>query len=430
MDARIIRGATLPGNAAYEAVPADVVIEDERVVHVAPAGAADAGGRTVTEATGLLLLPGLVDIQVHFREPGTPEAEDVASGAAAAASGGMTAVVMMPNTTPPLDNVDIVRAVLRSGDSAPVEVHTSACITRGRAGEELVDVDALHAAGVRVFTDDGNSVMNARLMRQALRATTRLPGMVVSQHCEDESLVAGGAVNEGPVAERFQVGGRPAVAEEIIVARDIALAADTGGRYHVLHLSAAGSLEQVRRAKAAGLAVTCEVTPQHLVLTETAVERLGTHGKMNPPLRTDADVESLRMGLVDGTVDAVATDHAPHAPDRKAAPLADAPPGMLGVETAASVVWTHLVHPGIISAARAVEVLSSRPAAIVGLADHGGPITAGMTANLCLFDPAHRWTVAPEDMASRSRNDPFAGEELTGRAVLTLLRGTPTLDRL
>ncbi|CAN5175303.1 dihydroorotase [soil metagenome] len=422
MATRILRGATVVDGWTAPR-QADVVIDGDRITTVVPAGQAPSSGASVSDVTGLLLMPGLVDIQVHFREPGAPDAEDIASGSRGAAAGGMTAVVMMPNTTPPLDSADIVANVLASAADAVVDVHTSACLSVGRGGERLVDFSALHAAGVRIFTDDGNVLADAGLMRDALIASTTLPGMVVSQHAEDESLVAGGAINDGPTARRLGVGGRPREAEEVIVARDVALARMTGGRYHVLHLSTSLALAHVRRARAEGVRVTCEVTPQHLVLTEGDVERLGTSGKMNPPLRTAEDVDALRVGVADGTVDAIATDHAPHAPDRKALPLDQAPPGMLGVETAAAVVWTHLVRPGLLSPTQAVQLLSVRPAAIAGLHRHGGPVVGDRPANLCLLDPAASWVVAPEQMASRSLNSPFAGDTLTGRVRLTIRDG-------
>jgi dihydroorotase len=423
----LLRGAVRV-DAEGDEVPVDVRVEGRDVAAVGPAGALPAGGAAVVDATGLLLLPGLVDIQVHFREPGATEAEDIASGAAGAAAGGVTAVVMMPNTTPAIDAVDVVREVLDIGRRATVDVHTAAALTVGRRGEQPVDHAALHAAGVRIFTDDGDAVMDSALLRGALEASTRLPGMVVAQHAEDARLVAGGALTEGPVAEALGVRGRPAEAEEVVVARDLALARLTGGRYHVLHLSTARALDLVRRARAEGVRATCEVTPQHLVLTAEDVPRLGTSGKMNPPLRTDGDVAALRRGLAEGAVDAVATDHAPHAPERKALPLAEAPPGMLGVETAAAVVWTHLVGPGVLSRRRAVEVLSRTPARIAGLERHGGPVAAGRPANLCLLDPAARWVVDPAALASRSRNTPWAGDELVGRVVCTLVDGRVVHD--
>ncbi len=427
MNPLVLRGATVVDPDGSR--PADVLVQEGVVTALLEPGGDVPGGTTVHDVSGCLVMPGLVDIQVHFREPGRTEAEDIASGAEGAVRGGMTAVVMMPNTSPALDRVDVVRDVLAAAAGAPVDVATSACLSVERAGERLVDFDALHAAGVRVFTDDGDTLASARLMREALRTTTRLPGMVVSQHCEDPTLVAGGAINEGAAADRLGVGGRPAVAEEVIVARDLALAADTGGRYHVLHMSSGRSLAHVARARAAGVAVTCEVTPQHLVLTDDDVERLGADGKMNPPLRRPEDVAALRRGLVDGVVDAIATDHAPHPPGEKARGVAEAPPGMLGTETAAAVVWTHLVTPGLLHPQRAVEVLSTTPARIAGLEGHGQPVRPGSPANLCVLDPAERWVVDADALASRSRNSPFAGQELTARVRMTIRRGEVVHDR-
>lgn len=422
----ILRGGTVVNPDGQS--PGDVVVRDGMIADVVAPGADVGATLDERDVSGCLVMPGLVDIQVHFREPGGTSAEDIASGSAGAAAGGMTAVVMMPNTAPAIDSVEVVRDVLAAGRGAPVDVHTSACLSVGRAGERLVDFDALHAEGVRVFTDDGDVLANAQLMREALEATTRLPGMVVSQHCEDPHLVAGGAINEGAHHADLGVGGRPREAEEVIVARDVALARLTGGRYHVLHLSTSLALAHVRRAKAEGVRVTCEVTPQHLVLTEADVARLGPNGKMNPPLRTSVDVAALRQGVADGGVDAIATDHAPHPPEAKARGLADAPPGMLGVETAASVVWTHLVGPGIISPSRAVEVLSTVPARIAGLDGHGHPVAPGNPATLCVLDPSEEWVVTPEAMASRSLNSPFAGDTLRGRVRLTVRRGEITHD--
>lgn len=418
----ILRGGTVvDGQSDSGAV--DVVMSDGQIEVVLPAGQASTTSTTVIDVSGQLIVPGLVDIQVHFREPGGTQAEDIHSGARSAAHGGVTAVVMMPNTTPTIDTPEMVRDVLHIGHRAPIDVHTSAALSVGRRGEQLVDFDALYGAGVRIFTDDGNALMNTELMRQALHATTTLPGMVVSQHAEDESLVAGGAINEGPIAAQLGVKGRPAEAEEIVVARDVVLARLTGGRYHVLHLSTALALSHIVRARSQGVAITCEVTPQHLVLTEDDVPRLGTTGKMNPPLRTRADVKALRTAVMNGSVDAIATDHAPHAPEQKALPLADAPPGMLGVETAAAVVWTHLVLPGLLTPSQAVMLLSVRPARIAGLTRHGRPVQPGEPANLCVFDPAEEWVVDPDRLSSRSRNSPFAGDRLTGRAVMTLVDG-------
>ncbi|HCB33812.1 MAG TPA: dihydroorotase [Acidimicrobiaceae bacterium] len=372
-------------------------------------------------------MPGFVDIQVHFRTPGAPESETIASGCAAAAAGGVTACVMMANTEPAIDSVEMVAEVMAAAVGAPCDVRTSAAVTVGRAGERTVDFAALHAAGVRVFTDDGDAVADAELMAAALTATTQLAGAVVSQHAEDPALVAGGVVNAGPVAERLGVAGRPAEAEERIVARDIELARRTNGRYHVLHLSTAAALRRVVAAKAEGLRVSAEVTPQHLVLTEDDVERLGTDAKMNPPLRRADDVAALRAGLVDGALDAVATDHAPHHAAAKARTLAEAPPGMIGVETMAAVLWTELVADATMTPARFVRVTSTAPAGIAGIAEHGRPVAVGEPANLVVFDPHESWTVDRNRLHSRSVNTPWHGRTLGARPRHTILRGVPVL---
>ena len=303
--------------------PVDVVIEDGRITAVVAAGEAPAARRKL-DASGAFVMPGLVDIQVHFRTPGATESEDMTSGAAGAAMGGVTACVIMPNTNPPIDSPDMVAEVLALAVGVPCDIRTSAAVTVGRAGERLTDLAGLYAAGVRVFTDDGDCVADDAVMEAALAATVELPGAVISQHAEDPAMVAGGTINAGATAERLGVRGRPADAEVSVVQRDIALARRTGGRYHVLHMSTSGAMAHVAIAKRTGVAVTAEVTPQHLVLTEDDVEHLGTTGKMNPPLRLHSDVEALRHGICDGTVDAVATDHAPHHPSLKDRPLAEA----------------------------------------------------------------------------------------------------------
>ena len=425
-DAPVVGARPLPVGGAAPQAPVDVVVEDGRVAGIVPAGEGPAARRRL-DASGAWVMPGFVDIQVHFRTPGGTESEDIASGAAGAAMGGVTACVMMPNTIPAIDSPAMVRDVLALAAGAPCDVRTSACVTADRAGERLADIGALYAAGVRVFTDDGDCVADDALMEAALAATVELPGAVISQHAEDPAMVFGGVINEGPLAERLGVGGRPAEAEVSVVHRDIELARRTGGRYHVLHLSTATAMELVADAKRDGLAVTAEVTPQHLVLTEDDVERLGTTGKMNPPLRMSSDVAALRHGICDGTLDAVATDHAPHHPTLKRASLADAPPGMIGVETMASVVWTELAATGQMSPARFVAALSAAPARIAGIGEHGQPVAAGAPANLAVFDPAERWTVRADRLQSRSLNSPWDGRTLTGRVRHTVLAGRPVV---
>ncbi len=423
----VITGGRLTDAARpIAADPVDVVIDNGQIVAVVPAGEAGPARRTL-DATDAWVMPGFVDIQVHFRTPGGTESEDITSGAAGAAMGGVTACVMMPNTNPTIDSPDMVREVLLLAEGAPCDVRASAAITVGRLGERLTDMAALHSAGVRVFTDDGDCVADDVLMQRALAATVGLPGSVVSQHAEDPSMVAGGVINDGAVARRLGLAGRPAAAEESIVRRDLALAAQTGGRYHVLHLSTSAAMARVSIAKRSGIRATAEVTPQHLVLTEDDVERLGTTGKMNPPLRLRSDVEALRLGICDGTLDAVATDHAPHHPSLKGTTLRDAAPGMTGVETMASVIWTELVETGAMSPARFAEVVSVAPARIAGIAQHGHRVEAGTPANLAVFDPAERWTVHANELQSRSRNTPWGGRELTGRVRHTVLAGAPVV---
>ncbi len=407
--------------------PQDVAIDQGRIISIHPAGESPVSASRTLSGEGALVMPGFCDIQVHFRTPGASESEDIASGSTAAAMGGVTACVMMPNTNPPIDDIAMVREVLALAEGAFCDVHTSACVTKGRLGEETVDFAALHSKGVRVFTDDGDAVANPDVMRSALMASTSLPGAVISQHAEDPELVAGGVINAGKIAQRLGVLGRPAEAEDRIVARDIELARDTGGRYHVLHLSTAGALASVREAKSQGLNITAEVTPQHLTLTDEDVLRLGTAGKMNPPLRNSSDVMSLRNGLVDGTLDAVATDHAPHHPDLKALALREAPPGMLGVETMASVLWTEMVVSQQLSPTRFVEVTSLAPARIAGLMEHGRTISVGESANLVVFDPHEEWVVDSAKLHSRSSNTPWHGRKLRGRARHTVLRGSPVM---
>ncbi|MCU1426949.1 MAG: dihydroorotase, multifunctional complex type [Actinomycetia bacterium] len=405
---------------------ADVRIVGGVVTEVAPSLAPEAGS-LVLDAEGCVVAPGLVDIQVHFREPGREDAETIETGARAAAKGGFTAVVCMPNTDPPLDDAAVVQAVLERGRYAACDVRVAGCITKGRRGEELAPLGELYDRGVRVFTDDGDCVADALVMRRAFEYALALPGAVLSQHAEDPSLVAGGHMNEGEWSARLGIPGRPAEAEISIVARDLTLARVTGGRYHVLHLSTAGAAALVRAAKAEGVRVTAECTPQHVVLTDALCASFDPVFKMNPPLRTAADVDALKAALADGTIDAIATDHAPHAPETKEVPFEEAPPGMLGVETALGVAITQLVEPGVLSMQQALAALSWKPARIAGLdaAGHGGPIEPGHAAHLCVFDPNERWVVDASRLASKSRNSPFDGWKLAGRVRHTLLRGVP-----
>ncbi|HMD45025.1 MAG TPA: dihydroorotase [Acidimicrobiales bacterium] len=410
---------------------ADVLVVDGVVAAVAE-GIDAPPGSVVLDAGACVVAPGLVDLHAHLRQPGREEAETVETGTRAGALGGYTAVVAMPNTEPAIDNAGTAREVLALGRGALAEVAVAGAITVGRAGERLAPMGELSDLGVVLFTDDGSGVQDGALMRRALDYARSL-GVTLAQHCEDEALAAGGSMHEGAWSSRLGIPGIPAAAEEAMVARDVALCRLTGAPVHFLHLSSAGSVALVRAAKAQGLAVTAEVAPHHLFLTDAETAGYDPVFKVNPPLRTPSDVEALWGGLGDGTIDAVATDHAPHAPETKDRPFAEAPPGMLGLETALAVVLTALrdgraeaeeVDRGL---ARALAWCSWRPAAIARLAAHGGPVRAGRPANLCVVDPAATWTVEPARLASRSTNTPYAGRTLTGRVRHTVSAGEPVV---
>ena len=399
---------------------ADVLVIDG---HVAAVGADVGSAETVLDAGGCVVAPGLVDLHTHLRQPGREEAETVETGSRAAALGGFTAVVAMPNTEPAIDDASVVREVQALGRSALCDVEVAGAITVGRAGERLTPMAEMARLGVHVFTDDGTGVQDARLMRRALEYGGGL-GVTLAQHCEDAALAAGGHMNEGEWSSRLGIPGQPAEAEELMVMRDIALARLTNARVHLQHLSTAGSVELVRRARAAGQAVTAEATPHHFTLTDACCAGYDPVFKVNPPLRTGADIAAVKAGLADGSLDAIATDHAPHAPHLKEQPFDQAPPGMLGLETALALALTELDLP--IEAILAL--LSWRPAAIAGLGDrHGGPIDVGRPANLCVIDPTAAWVVDPAKLASRARNTPYAGRRLTGRVRHTILRGEPVV---
>jgi dihydroorotase len=405
---------------------ADVLVRDGLIAEVGENLTAP-GGATVLEADGAIVTPGFVDLHTHLREPGGEDAETIETGARAGALGGYTALVAMPNTNPPIDTAAVVEQVLRLGQLAPCKVYSSACITKGRAGEELAPLGELHGLGVRIFTDDGTCVGDAGLMRRALEYARALPGAVLAQHCEDPQLARGGHMNEGAWSSWLGIPGMPAEAESVVVARDIALAGLTGGRVHFLHLSTAASIELVRAAKAKGLAVTAEAAPHHFTLTDSLCCGYDPIYKVNPPLRTEGDVKAVKEGLADGTIDAIATDHAPHPAQEKERPFDEAPPGMLGLETALALTLTELVGPGLLDLPRAVALLSWQPARLAGLAEHGGPIAPGRPAHIAVFDPEAVWEVDPTKLASRSRNTPYAGRKLTGKVRHTILAGEPVV---
>jgi dihydroorotase len=380
----------------------------------------------VVDTDGLVALPGLVDLHTHLREPGREDAETVLSGSRAAALGGYTAVCAMANTSPVADTAGVVEQVYRLGQEAGlVDVQPIGAVTIGLAGERLAELGAMadSAARVRVFSDDGHCVHDPRLMRRALEYVKAFDG-VIAQHAEEPRLTEGAQMHEGEVSVRLGLTGWPAVAEESIIARDVLLAEHVGSRLHVCHVSTAGSVEVIRQAKARGVRVTAEVTPHHLLLTHELAASYDPVYKVNPPLRTQSDVEALRAGVLDGTIDIIATDHAPHATEDKECEWAYARPGMLGLETALPIALHVFGADWELIAQR----MSFAPARIASLSGHGHPLVPGSPANFTLVDPTARWTVDPHGLASLSHNTPYAGMTLPGRVVHTYLRGVQTVE--
>lgn len=419
-----IRGARPLGGE-----PADIVVADGRIERICETGTQPQPGATLLDATGLVALPGLVDLHTHLREPGREDAETIDTGSRAAALGGFTAVHAMANTDPVADTAGVVEQVWRRGQAAGYcDVRPVGAVTVGLKGERLAELGAMadSAAQVRVFSDDGHCVSDALLMRRALEYVRAFDG-VIAQHAQEPRLTEGAQMNEGAVSAELGLRGWPAVAEEAIIARDILLAGHVGSRLHVCHVSTAGSVELIRAAKARGIDVTAEVTPHHLVLTDELVRSYDPVYKVNPPLRTEADVAALRAGLADGTIDAVATDHAPHPSEAKDCEWAAAAMGMLGLETALAVVIETMVEPGLLTWAEVAQRMSAQPAVIGRVPGQGRPLAAGEPAHIALVDPKVRWQVDPDRLASLSRNTPFRGREFRGRVVATFLAGRPTV---
>jgi len=427
----LIKGADLAGAGRQDVLISGGVIR--QIGRLASGAKGSHNGHTVDQsidADGLVALPGLVDLHTHLREPGREDAETVASGSAAAAIGGFTAILAMANTTPVTDTAEAAEHVLDLGLlAALVDVQPVGAVTKGLTGDELAELGlmARSRARVRVFSDDGKCVRDARVMRRALEYVKAFGG-VVSEHAQDPMLADHRACcHEGELSGRLGLPGWPGIAEEVIVARDVMLARHTGSRVHIAHVSTAGSVEVIRWAKAQGISVTAEVTPHHLMLTTDLVSGYDPTFKVNPPLRPIEDVEALRAALADGTIDAVATDHAPHARHDKEHTFINAAFGVLGLETAFSVVADVMVGPGLLDWAGVAQVMSVRPARIAGLSGHGRPIAVGEPANLTLVDPSATVTVDREASMSLSRNNPWHGRRLTGTVHATILRGAPTV---
>jgi dihydroorotase len=423
----LIKGARLYG----EGDPVELLLVDGLIAEISTeiSTGLDAPEDTeVIEADGLVVLPGFVDLHTHLREPGGEDAETIETGSAAAALGGFTAVFAMPNTDPVADNAVIVEHVRRRGaEVGLVDVHPVGAVTVGLAGERLAELGTMAAsgAGVRMFSDDGHCVHDPVLMRRALEYATALD-VVIAQHAEDPRMTDGAQAHEGAVAARLGLAGWPAAAEETIVARDCVLARDAGAALHVCHVSSARTIEVLRAAKAAGVRVSAEVTPHHLLLTDAVLTSYDPVNKVNPPLRTGADTAAMRTALAEGVIDCVATDHAPHPAQAKDCEWAAARPGMLGLQTALSVVVHTMVEPGLLDWRGVARVLSERPAEIAGLTDQGRPLAVGEPATLTLVDPDAQWTVRGAKLASLASNTPYEGMRLPAQVVATVLRGRVT----
>ena len=414
----VIKGGTVINRSSQEV--ADVKIENDCVVEVGK----NLKGDIQLDASGCIVSSGFVDLHAHLREPGKEEAETIETGSRAGALGGYTALVAMPNTDPPQDSVAVIDFVREQGKRAGlVDVVPSGCITLGRQGESLAPMAELANAGVTLFTDDGNGVQDAALMRRALEYAKGL-GITLAQHCEVAELTKGAVMNECSCCTDLGLPGWPSIAEELMVFRDIELVRITGASMHFLHLSTMRSVELVRAAKRDGLAITAEVTPHHLSLTQELLSSYNPVFKVNPPLRSIEDIRALKAGLLDGTIDAIATDHAPHPRRDKEMSLDMAPPGMLGLETALGVVLAE----GGCEIRDVVALMSWNPAKIARIdAEHGRDVVAGIKANLCVFDPQLTWSVDPERLASKSINTPYVGRTLRGRVRHTIFKGIATV---
>lgn len=396
----------------------DILIDGETIRNVR-AGLPDTDCDTVIDASGMVVAPGLVDVHVHFRDPGLTYKEDIQTGAAAAAAGGFTTVVCMANTKPPVDNIETLSYVLEEAKKAPVNVLTAACVSVGMKGLELTDMEALKAAGAAGFTDDGIPLMDEVMVKKAMEEAVRL-NVPLSFHEEDPGFITNNGVNAGKTAEKLGIAGSPALAEDSLVARDCMIALHTGASVNIQHMSSGNSVKMIRLAKELGADVTAEVTPHHFTLNEEAVLEYGTLAKMNPPLRTEEDRQAILQGIKDGTIDIIATDHAPHSAEEKSKPLTEAPSGIIGLETALALGITELVKKGHLTTLQLMEKMSLNPARLYRL--DRGYIRAGAAADLVIFDENEEWIV-PEHFASKSSNSPFIGRKLQGKVKYTICSG-------
>lgn len=414
----LIQGGRVVDPARSIDADLDILIENGKIAWLGQH--LEAEDAQMVDASGLVVAPGLVDMHVHLREPGFEAKETVATGCAAAARGGVTTLVAMPNTRPATDCPEIVKLVQSKAAPTGVNVLPAGAVTVGQRGQVLTDFDSLRAAGVPALTDDGVPIQNQALLRQAmLRAKER--NLPLLDHCEDRDMVQNYAVNEGKISQALGLPGRPAVAEELQIMRDVMLAEDTGAHVHICHISTEKGVGIVRQAKANDIHITCETCPQYFTLTEDEVLHRGAMARVNPPLRTQADMEAIRAGIVDGTIDAIVTDHAPHTAEEKSKPLPDAPSGMVGLETSLALALTGLYHSGLLHLSRVLALMSTSPATLLGL--NKGTLGVGQDADLVIFDPDQAWTIDKNQFVSKGRNTPFHGRTVRGKVKCTISRG-------
>lgn len=405
---------------------ADILIKDDRIANIYVRSKNehwDGTGELIINAEGMYVMPGFIDLHVHFRDPGLTYKEDIVTGSRAAAAGGVTTVCAMPNTKPVVDSVETLRYITDKAESqAYVHVRQLSAITKGMEGKELVDMEAMYNAGAIAFSEDGKSVMDINVYRAAMKEAARL-GAVIMAHCEDKNLVGKGVLNEGIASHKYNVDGIPNSVEDVITARDIFLAHETGARLHLCHCSTIGTVELMRMAERLGADVTAEVCPHHFTLTDEDITEADSNYKMNPPLRNEKDVKALIGGLVDGTMKAISTDHAPHSDEEKAQYFDKAPFGIVGLETSAALTYTALVDTGLMDIMDMAEKMSYNPAQIIGIDDEYGRLTKGAKADIVIFNPDEEWTVDVTKFESKGHNTPYNGQTLKGRVKTTIVDG-------
>ncbi len=430
----IVGGKVIDPSQGIRGEALDVVIQDGRIMRLAKPGPQSSGVDRVIDASGKLVVPGLIDPHVHLREPGQEHKETLASGSAAGVAGGFSTLCCMPNTQPSLDDPEHIRYIYDSAARIPLpakcRVFPVGALTRARKGEDLAEIQLMHKAGAVGFSDDGDGVASAGMMSRCL-AAVKLTGKALMQHAQEPTLTRGSAMHAGPIATKLGLTGWPSVAEELMVERDIRLNRGVGCRYHVQHVSSAGTVELIREARKRGEPVSGEASPHHLLLTHEACDGYNTMAKMNPPLREKRDVEALVKGMADGTITVLATDHAPHTSEEKSQPFEEAPFGIIGLETALALYIEALITPGVIDWPRLIALLTIEPARLCGLEAMGlGQLKVGGPADITIIDPDLAWTISEKDLVGKSRNTPFLGRRMKGRATATIVGGRVAFERL